>query len=159
MTLATETLSEYERERGKPMPSFNHGVVQANLLFEIKNRHAGQFTLVSELTLDMEPPMTPDISIYPNSVQPDWNRDVIRMVELPLTVIEILSPTQGVQDLLDKVYRYLDAGVKSCWLVQPSFRLIAIYTADPNPLIFTEGNATDPTNDITVSVDQVFTQG
>ena len=31
------TLSDYERERGKPQPSFNHSLVQANLAAELGN--------------------------------------------------------------------------------------------------------------------------
>jgi hypothetical protein len=32
----TAALSQYEIERNKPMPSFNHGSVQANLIYLIK---------------------------------------------------------------------------------------------------------------------------
>jgi hypothetical protein len=33
---ATLALSEYEIERGKPMPSKNHAIVQSNLLFHLR---------------------------------------------------------------------------------------------------------------------------
>ena len=41
-TLAVE-ISEYELERGKPMPSTNHSAVQLNMGFELKTRYRDQF--------------------------------------------------------------------------------------------------------------------
>ncbi|MDW8466359.1 MAG: putative molybdenum carrier protein [Chloroherpetonaceae bacterium] len=36
---ATESLSDYELERGKPMPNFNHGYIQANLIVALRARY------------------------------------------------------------------------------------------------------------------------
>ena len=49
-TLAPE-ISDYELERGKPVPSVNHSAVQANTVFELKTHCRGQFRFMSELTL------------------------------------------------------------------------------------------------------------
>ena len=37
-TLAPE-ISDYELERGKPMPSLNHSIIQANAIFELKSHY------------------------------------------------------------------------------------------------------------------------
>ena len=62
MTLAPETLldEEYEQERGKPLPSLNHGVVQAKLSFALISACQDQYLVGSKITLATEPPLTPD---------------------------------------------------------------------------------------------------
>src|SRR5947209_20628646 len=91
----------YEEERGKPMPSLNHGSIQANLICEFaRNR---EFRVVSELTLNIHgTPYTPDVSVYPRAPL-DLRRDVARPTDPPLLVVEIFSPQQGTQEVLDKV--------------------------------------------------------
>ena len=42
------TLSEYEIERNKPMPSLNHSAIQINLGAELRNWYKNQYRLVSE---------------------------------------------------------------------------------------------------------------
>ncbi|MEQ1743781.1 MAG: hypothetical protein ABMA02_00005 [Saprospiraceae bacterium] len=52
-TLFATTRSDYEIERGKPMPSFNHGTIQANLLVALINRFRVKFRFTSETSLDL----------------------------------------------------------------------------------------------------------
>jgi Uma2 family endonuclease len=47
------------------------------------------------------------------------------MTDPPLTVVEILSPNQGMEELISKADAYFEAGVKSCWIVQPLLEAIA----------------------------------
>ena len=42
MPAATEVLSDYEEERGKPLPSFNHGTIQADLIIAGSSNHSGE---------------------------------------------------------------------------------------------------------------------
>src|SRR5437867_10526779 len=100
MSTATVDRPLYEEERGKPTPSLNHGAVQMNLGVEFtKNR---SFRTVSELTLDINgKSFTPDLSIYPRAPL-NLRRDVPRATEPPLLVVEILSPQQGAQVVMDK---------------------------------------------------------
>jgi Uma2 family endonuclease len=55
--------------------------------------------------------------------------DKIRMEMPPLGVIEILSPTQTLNDLTDKAISYFAHGVKSCWLVLPTLSTIYVFSA------------------------------
>ena len=56
----------YEEERGKPMPSSNHGAIQANLIGQFLSHQ--QFRVYSELNLELGgSPFTPDLSIYPRA--------------------------------------------------------------------------------------------
>src|SRR6185503_12839401 len=116
-TAAADKPLAYEEERGKPMPSTNHAVVQTNLIVEFaRNR---DYRVLSELTLDINgKPYTPDLSIY-RRTPVDWRHDIPRRPDPPLVVAEIFSPHQGTQEVLDKVDIYFGFGVKSCWIVSP----------------------------------------
>ncbi len=126
---AERELSAYEIERGKPMPSFNHSYVQNNLIFELNTNYRNQFTFMPELTLEMpdKPNCVPDISIFPK-MEANFLHDKITFSEMPLTVIEIVSPTQSNDEILAKFDRYFFAGIQSCWLVLPSFQAINVYS-------------------------------
>lgn len=155
MSIATieKTLS-YEEERGKPMPSRNHSVVQVNLGGEFLRNQ--DFRVHSELTLEIHgKPVTPDLSLYPRTPV-DWRHDVPRAADPPLLVVEITSPQQPTQDVLDKVDLYFAFGVKSCWIVWPATRSIQILTADGREIIVTSGTATDPVTGITANLAAVF---
>lgn len=150
-----EMLSEYELERGKPMPSKNHAIVQTNLILAL-SRVAAELSVLSELTIDFETgPLTPDICLYPQ-LEIDWIHDEIRMSEVPLLVVEILSPRQYLSDLTEKMELYFAGGVKSGWLVQPSLKSIAIFTPDMDSTVYTAGEMTDPALGITINLGEIF---
>lgn len=146
--------ASYEEERGKPMPSFNHAVAQLNLGVELaKNR---DLRTVSELTLELEGrDFTPDLSVYPR-LRIDWRHDEIRRTDPPLTVVEIFSPTQGYQSIMEKVEVYFRNGVKSCWLLSPHLKTITILGADGKQWVFNEGIARDPYTGLSADVGAVF---
>jgi Uma2 family endonuclease len=54
--------------------------------------------------------------------------DEIRMTAPPLGVIEILSPTQTLNDPTDKAVTYFEHGVKSFWLVLPTLKTINVFS-------------------------------
>jgi Uma2 family endonuclease len=153
-TAVLDAPSSYEQERGKPMPSENHGIVQANLTGEfLKHR---EYRVISELALLLnERPLTPDLSIYPRQ-QMDLRHDQIRRTDPPLTVVEIFSPTQSSQEILEKVEAYFNSGVKTCWVVNPPMHTITIYTADGSQKTYVEGEAIDPVTKLTANLDAVF---
>ena len=127
-TLAPE-ISDYELERGKPMPSFNHSIVQLNIGFELKTRYRKQFRFASEINIDVAGRvMVPDLGIFAATVA-DMANDSIIAPLLPLTTVEILSPTQAFSELTNKVNAYFQAGVKSCWIVLPEARGIFVYNS------------------------------
>ncbi len=152
-TLSDEAVSDYEKERGKPLPSLNHGLLQAHLgvlLMRFK-----QFTIGSEITLDLSPKATPDILIF-NKRKPNWQHDEKHVAEMPLTVIEILSGTQGLENFDEKLTRYFNAGIKSVWLVQPFIETIAIFLPNQKPKVFTTGELIDEATGIRLSLAEIF---
>ena len=127
-TLAPE-ISDYELERGKPMPSINHSIVQLNVGFELKTRYREQFRFMSEINIEVAGRvMVPGIGIF-SKMTVDMANDSIVARQLPLTTIEILSPAQAFDELVDKARAYFEAGVKSCWIVMPKVQAVFVYSA------------------------------
>jgi Uma2 family endonuclease len=127
MEILEDTRTEYEIERNKPMPSTIHAVIQDNLGFEINLRYRQQFKLLPEISIEIADSYSvPDIAIYPKK-QIDVLHDIIRRTDAPLAMIEILSPKQALQDLVDKTEVYFNFGVLSCWIVLPALNAIAVY--------------------------------
>jgi Uma2 family endonuclease len=150
-------LSEYEIERGKPMPSKNHSLLQSNLMGLLWSKYRNEFSIMPELSLALPgvQPMVPDISIYPKQ-QYNAFQDEIKVTQPPITVIEILSPRQSIDTFGEKFEAYFAAGVKSCWFVQPMVDTIFVITPDKNISLFHKGVLTDPATGITLDVNDVF---
>lgn len=148
---------DYETERNKPMPNRIHGHIQQNIGFELKLNFGDKFNIESEVTLDTQPKSsTPDICIFPKREL--RLKDVqAKSTEMPLTTIEIQSPSQAPEDLVTKAWEYyFPAGVRSAWVVIPSLKAIRIVLPDGQNLIYFNGMASDPTNGVAVSVEKVF---
>jgi Uma2 family endonuclease len=157
-TLPEHAASEYEKERGKPLPSRNHGYVQALITGAIL-RYRDNYTPFGELTLQLgDLRVTPDLCVYPK-MEVNLQEDVVRMEDPPLLAVEIVTPSQSTQDVVDKINDMLDAGVQSCWLVQPAMETITIYMEGDKPQTFSTGTVTDPATDIQVEVSEVFDDG
>lgn len=155
-TLALE-VSQYEFERGKPMPSWNHGIIQANSIAELSTRYRQQYRIVSEINVDVAGRlMVPDIGIFTKTPF-DVRHDPKIAPHLPLTTIEILSPTQALDDLVDKAASYFEAGVKSCWIVLPQLQAVVVY-ANPTDYTFFHGSQTltDPATGIELPLGPLF---
>jgi Uma2 family endonuclease len=155
----SQPLTDYEIERGKPMPSFIHALIQKRLLVLLDNRYGSRFEILSELSLDTPGERTtPDIAIC--EIQPiDFSRDEIKRKEPPFATIEILSPTQILQMLIDKTQDYFSFGVKSCWIVIPALQSVYVFTAPNRHEVFTPGEELYDANlDIRVPMDVIFAQ-
>jgi Uma2 family endonuclease len=159
-----EPMSDYERERGKPVPSKNHSHTQTNLTFALAP-YRGRFAFLTEVTVDLGDggrPVTPDLSVYP-PLAFDFRRDEVRMTDLPLVAVEILSPTQSTQDLVHKADRLLRAGVRSVWIVLPPLKTITVLTdldeatGDMQQATYEPGDTLrDPATGIEVALADVF---
>ncbi len=154
------TLSEYELERGKPMPSKNHAFIQTRLGFALYEQYRKQFSILSEVSIKLaNDKATPDIAIFP-LLSFDWKHDEITLTEPPLTTIEILSPTQALSILTDKAEDYFSIGVKSCWIVLPQLTTILTMQASVRTTTYFQigDTLTDPATGITIDIKSVFGQ-
>lgn len=149
-----EEISDYERERGKPMPSWNHSIIQSNLIVALAS--SPQWQVHSELSVRLgERDGTPDLSLYPKQ-RTDYTRDTIRATQAPTMVVEILSPTQGSVTVMERVDHYLANGVKSAWVVEPVFGSILVCTADGQRVRYSDGVITDPATGLSVELARIF---
>jgi Uma2 family endonuclease len=129
---------EYELERGKPMPSLNHSVIQTNIAGFLKVNYKKQYRIVTELSLELQTGnANPDVAIYPP--------------------IEILSPKQSLDDLKDKIFDiYFPSGVKSAWIVMPSLKAVIIFKTDGSNLIISNGRVKDDILNIEIAMEDIF---
>jgi Uma2 family endonuclease len=156
-TVAELELSDYEIERDKPMPSTNHSIIQGKIAFELTLSYRKEYDILPEINLDTPGKGTvPDLAIYPKMIL-DVRHDVIRQTNPPLVTIEILSPEQKLQDLINKTYRYFDFGVKSCWIVLPTLKTIMVYS-DVDTFDYVKADATliDPNLGFELSLKEIF---
>ena len=148
-------VSDYELERGKPMPSFNHSIIQSNLIVALA-KHKKYFRVASELSLKL-PTMkaTPDVCLYAQR-KADFRNDQITVAEAPLLVIEIISPSQTTTSTFKKFDRYFENGVHSCWLVQPELQSITVVHPTGKPHTADAGMLEDSALGIAIQVEEVF---
>jgi Uma2 family endonuclease len=79
------------------------------------------------------------------------------MTKPPITTMEILSPTQAVKDLIEKVRDvYFPAGVKSAWIIIPPFK--SVYVMYPNAPTenFTAGLIKDHATGVEIRLEDLF---
>ncbi len=125
----TETLAEYELEPGKPISSKHHSRVQRNLLIQMHLRYQERYDVFPEVSLGL--PIldrVPDLAIYTSM---EYGEEEIKMTQLPLCSVEILSPVQNRIGIKDTRRQYFDAGVQSYWLVIPALKSAYVFSS-PN---------------------------
>lgn len=149
--------SNYELERGKPVPTYNHAVLQQRILLRIAFDYQSKFFSLPELNLLVEgEKLVPDLAVYAG-IPKFREHDEQYAAYLPLTAIEIISPSQSVVELTAKAERYLQAGIKSCWIVLPEFRSIVLSTQAGDYQTFDRHETLrDPATGIELELAQLF---
>ncbi len=129
-------MSELLEDEESDIGSVNHSLTQVMIASLLVNDE--RFSVLTELSLDISQhdlskygikardEIKPDICVYSNKIG-FQEFDILKMTEMPLLAIEILSPSQGPKELKDKIRAYFDLGIKSCWLVIPDAQLISVY--------------------------------
>jgi Uma2 family endonuclease len=153
-TIVQEDFVYYEPQ-SIDMPSRNHSLVQSNLVVAL-NKYSSEYQAFSQLTIELDKVQyIPDVCLYP---QKSYQRgfDELAFTTPPLVVFEIVSPKQGTQELIEKFAIYFQAGVKSCWLIQPLLPLISIYTDATHSNHYTSETVKDHATPIEVSFEEMF---
>jgi Uma2 family endonuclease len=154
--VAEPQLSSQDPEEVK-MSSRNHSKLQGRLAFLLLLAYQKQYDVFTELDLDFASGKTrPDLCIFPKRAS-DWLTDEIVVQDVPLTTIEILSPEQSINSLIERIYtRQFVAGVKTVWLIVPALQSVSIFLPSRKQLNFTEGTITDPETGIQLQLAEVF---
>ena len=121
------------REDVKTMsPSMLHSVICRRTIHEIEKQEG--WVALPELTLDISQGLTPDIAVYrskniPDSVDTLILEEKAKVDTMPPLVIEVISFSQPVSELIAKARRYIEAGVKTAIILVPYFGVCSIVTA------------------------------
>ena len=136
------------------MGSYNHSLLQARLA--IKLGILSQYEVFIELSIEINGnEYKPDVCLYPKVKSIIWE-DIIRMTELPVLAIEILSPSQYIQDLIKKIKAYFSAGIKSTWLVIPIPKSITVFSSLEDFETFSKGNVIDNVIGVELAINELF---
>jgi len=136
-------------------PSYHHSYLAGKIIAALSR--LDEYSVFSELTLQTDKDYVPDISLYKKRKINFKSGDIIKMTEMPLLIIEILSPSQGVQEILDKFKICFEAGIKSCWLVIPVTESVTVYSSMENAETFYKDNINDKILNIQIPINEIFT--
>jgi len=149
------------------MGSLNHSITQVRIASLLDDDE--RFTVLTELSLDIsqhdfskygikaKDEIKPDICLYSNTMDLQ-DIDILKMTEMPLLAIEILSPSQSLETLKNKLYAYFKLGVKSCWLALPSIETIDVYSQPKQHKTFdiSDTEVIDEVMDLHLPIAKVF---
>ncbi len=114
-----------EQEQEEDMPSLNHSYLCAQIMRQLLENE--EIQPLPELTLDIEKGLTPDISVFPKEqIQPNFFEDVLKVQQMPILAIEVVSSSQSIHTILEKADLLVQAGVKTVWTVEPYGRSVFV---------------------------------
>lgn len=155
MIMTTTIATEEEIDMG----SRNHSYLQiklGSLLLALE-----QYMVLSDISLDTgaldmnSKEMRPDLALYPKQTI-DFLQDEIRMQTMPMLIVEILSPRQSIDEILEKFRCYFKLGVQSCWLVLPPLHTVSVFSAPNKEKTFSQGELVDEALGIRLAVETIF---
>jgi Uma2 family endonuclease len=136
--------------REMPPAGMEHGDVgtslNAPLWFHVRERRLGRVfgpDTGFRIFPDRDIAYAPDAS-YVSNEQLATVEDYTKMGRLaPDLVVEVVSPSDRMADVLDKVRDYLLAGVRLVWVVEPRHRAVTAYPAIGEPVVYRENDILD----------------
>ena len=116
------------------MPSLNHSYICIEIIKQLLENK--EFQPLPELTLDVDKGLTPDVSVFSkNQIKPNFLRDIVKFKEMPLVAIEVISPTQSIQDVLEKATILVKSGIKAVWTIEPYGRTVFVTTESGDKIV------------------------
>ena len=143
-----------KQEKNVITPSYHHAYLSSNMIVAL--HRLGKYSVFSRLALELETDYIADVCIYPKRKVRFSAGDMIKVAEVPLMVVEILSPMQGTQEILKKFIAYFRAGVQSCWLVIPVAQSVTVYASMEQAQTYTQGDILDNVLELIIPVEEVF---
>jgi len=80
----------------------------------------------------------------------------------PVVAVEVLSPSDKHEEIVEKIRRYLSAGVKQVWIADPDFRNVTVYRTAEGGTLFNAGDELAGDSELTrfrVRVEKLFSSG
>jgi Uma2 family endonuclease len=136
-------------------PSFNHAYIGANMVLLFGKLNI--YTILIEISIEIQgKEYVPDVALY-SKRKMQRSEDIIRMTEMPLLAIEVLSPKQSTQDVIDKIKVYFENGIKSCWFINPTIHTVTVYKSFKDFTTYVENTELqDDSLGIKMNVSEIF---
>lgn len=77
-----------------------------------------------------------DLAYFPTELVMQRSQETTLVDGPPLFAVEILSPSDTIEDISDKVEEYLAHGVQLIWIITPQFRSVTVHRPDAEPELF-----------------------
>ncbi len=124
-------------KKGSDMPSLNHSFICSRILRQLFEYD--ELEALTELTLDIDNGLTPDICVYPSElIKPNFLRDITKLQQMPILSVEVISASQNIQDLLEKAERIVKAGTKTVWTIEPYTKAIFVTTDQGESILYNQ---------------------
>lgn len=78
-----------------------------------------------------------DVAYFQGSNYQGFQPDIRYYDGPPVLAVEVLSPTDTHEDVVEKTLLYLECGVKQVWIVDPDLQTVTIHRSDREPQFFT----------------------
>ena len=133
----------YEYIKGELVPMSNptveHGLISANIVIRLGNyvrQHQLGRVVTAETTFQVgQSGRKPDVAYLSKERIPEDARQASPVP--PDLAVEVVSPTDALYDVLEKVAEYLDAGTKMVWVIEPVLKTVTIYRSPTNIKVLT----------------------
>jgi len=143
------------------MANLEHGIIQANLITQfglyLKNNPVGHVATDTNFSLWSNRPKEsriPDVCFISKDRLPQNLRRFPRMA--PDLAVEVLSPDDSVEKVLEKVDEYLQQGTLVVWLVIPKTREVLVCTAEMKISVRDVLTAPELLPDFKLPVNEIF---
>ncbi len=139
-------LEGFEYIKGELVPlaptSLEHGDISMNLI-SLLNRYVRANQLGRVYMPDTgfrvdERVLIPDIAFLSNARMPD-NLSKASPVPPDLTV-EVISPTDTLQRVEEKIFAYLEAGTQLVWVIKPRSQTVTVYRSETEITVLTRND-------------------
>lgn len=134
-----------------------------NLFFETKTyKNGGELMSVVDIMTSSNQLRRPDFSYFTREQIIEMAKDINQEggILLPAFVIEIISPSDNQNKILEKNQEYFSAGVQVIWLIMPNLKQVHIYSSPKKVQICTDDDicsAKPVLPDFEISVNDLLT--
>lgn len=128
-------LEGYEYIKGElvpmPPPSMLHGRISTNLFlplgFYIRENQLGDIYMDVGFTVG-DRVLMPDVAFLSNANMPD---NLSKACPVPPNLaVEVVSPSDTLRRIEDKVFAYLEAGTHLVWVLSPTSKTVTVYRSE-----------------------------
>jgi Uma2 family endonuclease len=146
-----DVLGELIRGEWRPMnpPGIWHGVLAARIAYFLSAwvlpRGLGEVTVESGYILERDPDTVvgPDVAFLRAERVPSPDRIAKFGPSYPDLAVEVVSPSQSLRFVEEKVRIYLEVGTPLVWVVHPQRRTVTVYAPGAEPRTLSEGEVLD----------------